>query len=211
LGTPPSLKGLHQRRELSPRLRFKVDANPDWDDNFCARLSELNVVDVVDLKGFYEGTIVDLEPDPELYARVARHFSEAWIEDARWTDRTGDVLGPHVARLTLDAPLHSVADIDRWPFVPSCLNCKPSRFGTLQRLFDFYATCERREIALYAGGQFELGVGRGQNLRLASIFHPGGSNDIAPLPYHSDPLPAGAPHTPLAASGAEADLHFAGW
>ncbi len=96
-------------------------------------------------------------------------------------------------------------------FTPRCMNCKPSRFGTLEKLFEFYATCEDRNIALYAGGQFELGVGRRQNLRLASIFHPDASNDIAPLPYHQDPPPADSPSSPLRAS-LEADAaYFANW
>ena len=33
---------------------------------------------------------------------------------------------------------------------------------------------------MYGGGQFELGVGRGQIQYLASLFHPDSPNDVAP-------------------------------
>ena len=48
------------------------------------------------------------------------------------------------------------------------------------RLFKAYEYCEDRGIAMYGGGQFELGVGRGQIQYLAAIFHPDGPNDVAP-------------------------------
>ena len=48
----------------------------------------------------------------------------------------------------------------------------------------------RHGIALYGGGQFELGVGRGQIQLLAALFHPDGSNDVAPGGYNApEPLP----------------------
>jgi hypothetical protein len=90
------------------------------------------------------------------------------------------VLRPHYDRVTWDAPIHSVDDIVRFGIEPKCLNCKPSRFGALKRLFDFYDHCEAGGIALYGGGQSELGPGRGQIQLLASIFHPDGPNDVAP-------------------------------
>ena len=65
---------------------------------------------------------------------------------------------------------------------------KPSRFGTLERLLEFYDRCEERGIALYGGGQFELGVGRGQIQYLASLFSADGPNDVAPGGYN-DPEP----------------------
>jgi len=98
------------------------------------------------------------------------------------------VLEPHRDRLTWDAPIHSWADVEALPFAPRCLNVKPSRFGTLERLLEFYDRCEERGIALYGGGQFELGVGRGQIQYLASLFSADGPNDVAPGGYN-DPEP----------------------
>jgi hypothetical protein len=107
------------------------------------------------------------------------------------------VLEPHRDRVTWDAPLHSVADVEALPFPPRTLNSKPSRFGFLRELLDFYDHCEARGIALYGGGMFELGPGRGQIQYLASLFHPDAPNDVAPGGYN-DPEPrAGLPPSPL--------------
>ena len=43
--------------------------------------------------------------------------------------RGDDVLKPHRDRITWDAPIHSVDDIDAMPFAPKMINIKPSRFG----------------------------------------------------------------------------------
>ena len=95
------------------------------------------------------------------------------------------MLEPHRDRITWDAPIHSWADVEALPFAPRCLNSKPSRFGSVARLFEFYDRCAEHGIALYGGGQFELGVGRGQIQLLAALFHPDGSNDVAPGGYNA--------------------------
>ena len=99
--------------------------------------------------------------------------------------------------MTWDAPIHSWADVEALPFPPRCLNCKPSRFGALPRLFEFYDRCAKQEIGLYGGGQYELGVGRTQIQLLAALFHPDGWNDVAPAEFN-DPEPrSGLPASPL--------------
>ena len=98
------------------------------------------------------------------------------------------MLRPHRDRITWDAPIHSWADVEALPFAPRCLNVKPSRFGSLERLFEFYDRCAEHGIALYGGGQFELGPGRGQIQLLASLFSAEGPNDVAPGGYN-DPEP----------------------
>jgi hypothetical protein len=50
---------------------------------------------------------------------------------------------------------------------------------------------------MYGGGQFELGPGRGQIQYLASLFHPDGSNDVAPGGYNEVEPRAGLPESPL--------------
>ena len=59
--------------------------------------------------------------------------------------------------------------------------------------------CERTEhgIGAYGGGQFELGPGRGHIQYLASIFHPGTPNDVAPTGYNSTDVEPGLPSSPL--------------
>jgi len=184
--------------DLYPGLRFKLDATPEWTDELVAALAARDVVDVVDLKGQYHGTAVDNPPDPALYRRVAEGLPSAWIEDPALTPATDAVLAPHRDRVTWDAPIHAWTDVQALPFPPRCLNCKPSRFGTLARLLDFYERCEERGIALYGGGQFELGVGRGQLQVLAALFHPDMPNDVAPVGYNEPAPRPGLETSPLA-------------
>ena len=73
------------------------------------------------------------------------------------------MLEPYRDRITWDAPIHSVADVEALPFPPRTLNSKPSRFGSLQGICDFYDHCAEHGIGLYGGGMFELGPGRGRS------------------------------------------------
>ena len=106
------------------------------------------------------------------------------------------MLEPHRDRVTWDAVIHSVADIEalRWP--PRTVNVKPSRFGSVERLFAAYDYCAAHGIGAYGGGQFELGVGRDQIQLLAALFHPATPNDVAPGGFNVDPQP-GLPSSPL--------------
>jgi len=76
------------------------------------------------------------------------------------------------------------------------MNIKPSRFGPLRELFAAYEHCAAEGIAMYGGGQFELGPGRGQIQYLASLFHPAGPNDVAPVAFNVG-VAAGLPESPL--------------
>ena len=62
------------------------------------------------------------------------------------------------------------------------VNIKPSRVGGLRELCETYDYCAEHGIGAYGGGQWELGVGRGQIQVLASLFHPDTPNDTAPRP-----------------------------
>jgi hypothetical protein len=192
-----SQKAVRELLELYPALRFKLDASDSWTDEIVAELAGTGAVDVVDLKGLYEGEWVDATPSAELYGRVAEAFPEAWLEDPRLNDETGPVLEPHRRRITWDYPIRSVADVEALPFPPVCLNSKPSRFGSVERLFDFFDHCAANGIALYGGGQFELGAGRSQVQHLASLFHPDGPNDVAPREFNTGKPRAGLPESPL--------------
>jgi L-alanine-DL-glutamate epimerase-like enolase superfamily enzyme len=202
LGDPASAKPLRRLMELYPGLRFKLDPTADWDDVLVAELAATGAVAAIDLKGAYHGTAVDLAPDPELYLRVAEGFPEAWIEDPALTPQTDAALEPYRGRITWDAPIHSVADVEALPFPPRCLNVKPSRFGSLAELLRFYDYCAERNIALYGGGQFELGPGRGQIQYLASLLHADAPNDIAPGGFNEPEPPAGLPASPLVPAAA---------
>jgi L-alanine-DL-glutamate epimerase-like enolase superfamily enzyme len=197
LGEPSSTAPIHELLGGYPDMRFKLDPVPDWSPELVAELSDLGRVDVVDLKGQYSGTVVDNPPDAELYRRVADGFPGAWIEDPALTEETDAVLEPHRDRITWDAPIHSVADIEGLPFPPRTINVKPSRFGSVERLFATYDYCAANGIEMYGGGQFELGVGRGHIQYLASLFHPDSSNDVAPGGFNLTPVAPGLEASPL--------------
>jgi hypothetical protein len=181
---------------LYPDLHFKLDPDREWTDDVVASLRN---VETVDFKGIYRGEF-GTPPDAELYDRIARAFPDAWIEDPALTPETSHVLEAHRERITWDAAIHEWSDVEALPFRPRTLNCKPSRFGSIKRLFDFYERCEREGIALYGGGQYELGIGRGQIQMLASVFHPDAPNDTAPSVYNTSTPTAGLPVSPLVLS-----------
>jgi hypothetical protein len=183
--------------ELDPALEFKLDPEPDWTPRRMRELAATDRVRVLDYKGHYSGTPVDLDPDPELYRQVAEAFPEAILEDPAWNDRTAAALAGHEGRLSWDAPVHSVEDLDALPVRPRFLNVKPSRFGTLRRFLDCLDVCRDRGIVCYGGGQFELGPGRGQIQALASLFYPDAPNDVAPKEYNAPEPVAGLSASPL--------------
>jgi L-alanine-DL-glutamate epimerase-like enolase superfamily enzyme len=198
LGEPSTLDPVAQRLERYPSLRFKLDPTSDWTPELIASLVATGAVDSVDLKGLYEGSIVDQGADAVLYRRVAEAFPDAWIEDPKLTEETDAILLPHRDRITWDAIIHGIADIEALPFPPRMVNIKPSRLGPLRSLFAAYEYCDARGIGMYGGGQFELGVGRGHIQYLASIFHPDTPNDVAPGGYNLTDVPDGLPDSPLA-------------
>ena len=197
LDPEPTAEPVRRRIELYPWVQFKLDATSGWGDAFVEELAALGVVETVDFKGAYRGTAVDTPPDAALYERVAVGLPGALLEDPALTAETDPVLEPYRDRITWDAIIHSVSEIEELPFAPRVLNMKPSRFGSLEALLDAYDYLEERGIAAYGGGQFELGPGRGQIQALASLFHPDGPNDVAPAGFNAPEPGAGLPASPL--------------
>ncbi len=197
LGEPPSFELVRERMARYPTLRLKLDATSSWDEALFAALRETGAVDSIDLKGQYSNTIVDQDADPVLYRRVVETFPDAWIEDPKLTPETDAILRPYRDRITWDAPIHTVADVDGLPFPPRMVNIKPSRSGSLRELMALYDHCAQHGIGAYGGGQTELSVGRGHIQLLAAIFHPDTPNDVAPMGYNASPPPDGLPASPL--------------
>lgn len=195
---PPEPSRLMRMLASNPGLETKLDPTPDWDDAFVERLAETGAVRILDLKGAYEGTIVDRGADPALYARVARTFPDAIIEDPRLNPETRAALGDAIARVSWDAPVHSLADVTSLADRPRAINVKPSRVGGLRRLIELYEGLAAAGIPAYGGGQTELGPGRGHIQYLASLFHPDGPNDVAPREYNLPEPPEDLPASPLA-------------
>ena len=188
-------KPLRDRLAEYPTLEFKLDPENDWDAELIAEIKQLAPVRVLDLKGLYRGTPVDVDTDPELYRAVAEAFADAYLEDPDLNEETEAVLEPHADRVTWDANLHSLDDVKE--FARKTINSKPSRFGSLAELLSIYEYCEARGIGIYGGGQGEQSVGRGQIQYLASLFHPDTPNDTAPSGYNDPAVPEGMPSSPM--------------
>ncbi len=199
LGDPPTGERILDWLDRNPDLEFKLDPTSEWSDDLIARLADTNAVRVLDLKGQYHGTTVDQPADPELYTRVIDGFPDALIEDPALTDETELLFDGSEERVTWDYPIRSVATIENLPWEPTWLNIKPSRFGSVQALFETLDYCEQEGIRMFGGGQFELDVGREHLHAIASLFYPDAPNDIAPAGYN-DPEPQDdLPTSPLGA------------
>jgi hypothetical protein len=208
LGEPPSTDRVHDLLDAYPDSEFKLDPTSDWTDGIVADLADLDRVRILDLKGQYHGTVVDQEPDPELYRRIVEGFPGAIVEDPAMTDETEPVLADAHDRISWDAPITGIESIERLPFEPEVLNVKPSRFGTVESVLDSIAYCLDRDIELYGGGQFELDCGRDHIQLLASVFYPDGPNDVAPSGYNDPDVRSGLPTSPLRPDSDPAGLSF---
>jgi hypothetical protein len=183
---------------VAPGLEFKVDPIPgEWDVAHMDALAATGRVRVCDLKAHYHGTPVDTVPDADFHRTIAEHFPDAVLEDPSLDADVLEALAGSFDRLSFDAPIHSLADVDALPMKVKHLNVKPSRFGPLSRLFECIDTCLERGIELYGGGQFELGIGRGQVQEIASLFYADTPNDVAPPAYNAPEPVAGLPESPL--------------
>ena len=168
------------RAELAPNpgLELKVDADPSWSDDTLAALAALGRVAVLDFKQGGERTD---------HLRAHRLLPEALLEDAP----QGSAPWPPAlhARLALDAPIVSAADVAALAELPAAVNVKPARVGGVLEALAVIAACASRGIEVYMGGMFEVGVGRTLVQTLASLFSPDGPNDVAPIALAGRPAP----------------------
>jgi len=189
LGDPPDVDRVARRFARYPSIGFKLDADASWTDEIVGRLAELGCVRTVDFKGRYGFEVADLDALEAMYHRVIAAFPDALFEDPH---AELEALIPR-ERLSFDGTILSAADIGD----TRTINVKPSRIGSLRKLFEVYEHCERHGVAMYGGGMGELGIGRGQIELLASLFHPDGPNDVAPSPFNAPDPPDGLPASPL--------------
>jgi hypothetical protein len=189
LGEPPTFDRIEALLAVHGDLEFKLDPTPDWDDDLIA-------------------TVVDQPADPDLYRRLVDAFPEAVLEDPALTDETEAALAGHEERVSWDLPIRGIDSLDSLPFEPDWLNIKPSRFGSVESLLDTIEYCLERDIDLYGGGQFELGVGRQHIQALASLFYADGPNDVAPAGYNDPDLGDDLPASPLAPPETPAGLRW---
>ena len=157
-------------------------------------------VEILDFKGHYGMEIGDEAQLLAMAERAIAMFPDALLEDGHDLPGVTDLLAPHEHRISYDAPVRSVADLDATPLRPRAVNIKPCRVGDLRSLFDLYAETEARGLITYGGGMGELDVGRGQIQLLASLFHPDGPNDVAPPAFNLPEPVEGLPASPLIVS-----------
>ena len=186
LPEPPSIDPIRRRLERYPSLRLKLDPTSDWDRVLVDALAATGAVDSVDLKGQYEGTVVDQGADPELYRLVAESFPDAWIEDPRLTPETDEVLRPTATASR--GTRSSTGRRHRGAALPDAHGQRQAvRARAAARAARRLLLLRERGIGMYGGGQFELGPAAARSSsgldlppRHAERRRAGGFNDTTP-------------------------------
>ena len=197
LGDPPAVDTILRRLERYPGLRFKLDAAPAWTPEIVEALAGTDAVHTIDFKGQYGMEVEDPAALARMYELLLATFPVAQLEDPHDLPEITPLVTPHASRVSYDAPIHTVEDLDATPIPARTFNIKPTRIGSLRDLFAIYAACEERGLRMYGGGMGELGVARGQVQLLASLFSPDAPNDIAPPGFNALDPAAGLPVSPL--------------
>jgi L-alanine-DL-glutamate epimerase-like enolase superfamily enzyme len=197
LGDPPDIDKVANLRAIHPTVGFKLDVAPSWTQEIMDRVAVVEGVATIDFKGQYGLEVKDEASLLAMYERTLATFTEVVLEDPHDHPAVLELLAPIADRVSYDAPITSVESIGAVPIEVRIVNVKPCRVGRLQELSRLYAHCESAGIQMYNGGMGELGVGRGQAQLLASLFHPGAPNDIAPSDYNLEDPPPSLPPSPL--------------
>jgi O-succinylbenzoate synthase len=103
-----------------------------------------------------------------------------WLPDVLHEDPVEPYPAAIGAALAVDAAVTEPTSLDR--LAPAAVNLKPARMGSLLDVVRTAVRCARRDVAVYVGGMFEIGVGRRQLCDLASVLCPDAPNDLAPIP-----------------------------
>jgi L-alanine-DL-glutamate epimerase-like enolase superfamily enzyme len=197
LGDPPDIDKVASRRATHPTVGFKLDVAPSWTQEIMDRVAAVEGIATIDFKGQYSLEVEDEAALLAMYERTLATFPGVVFEDPHDDPAVLELLTPIADRVSYDAPITSVESIGATPIEVRIVNVKPCRVGRLRELSRLYAHCESAGIQMYNGGMGELGVGRGQAQLLASLFHPGAPNDIAPSGYNLEDPPPGLPPSPL--------------
>ncbi len=197
LGEEPSIEPLRRRLARAPTVRFKLDAEATWTPELVDEVAATGAVDTIDFKGQYGFEVEDPEALGALYDHLLAAFPEAVLEDPHDLPEIAQRLGDHLERVSYDALIRSAEDIGATPLDGRVVNVKPSRIGSLRKLFAVYARCAREGRPMYGGGMGEVGVGRGQIELLAALFHADAPNDVAPSAYNEDDPRGALPASPL--------------
>jgi hypothetical protein len=197
LGEPPTFDPIQRRFDHHPEVRFKLDAVPAWTPELIDQVAATGAVEIIDFKGHYGLEYGELPDLLAMYERVIAAFPDALLEDAHDLPEVAELLAPEANRISYDAPIHTVEDLDATPLKPVAVNIKPCRVGDLRSLIKVYTATAARGLLTYGGGMGEIDVGRGQIQLLASLFHADAPNDTAPSGYNAETPAADLPDSPL--------------
>jgi L-alanine-DL-glutamate epimerase-like enolase superfamily enzyme len=157
-------------QSFAPGIAFKVDVDLAWSAAVYRDLAATAAIATLDFKG--RGAVAEHE-------RAHRYLPGAWIEDPA---PAGTPWSPGLAgRVSVDAAVTSAAALDRLPTRPAAVNVKPARLGGIGEALRCVAACRSRDLYIYIGGMFEVGIGRQQLWTLAALLASDAPNDIAPL------------------------------
>ena len=114
---PPRSSPCGASSTVYPTLRFKLDPTNDWTDELIAELVETGRGRLARPQGLLQGHRRSTsKPTPSSTRKLIEAFPDAWLEDPDVTDETRPLLDPVRDRVTWDAPIHSIADIEALPW-----------------------------------------------------------------------------------------------
>lgn len=154
-----------------PGAALKVDVDPAWPEAVWRGLGATGRVAILDWKG---------GGDAAAYAHAL-----AALPDVLHEDPAPPYPAALAERVSLDAAITSPAALEG--VAPRACNLKPARMGSVLDAVRAAARCERRDVAIYVGGMFEVGVGRRQLRDLAAVLCPAAPNDLAPIALAEPP------------------------
>ena len=143
-----------------------------WTPEIVEALLGTGAVHTIDFKGQYELQVEDAKALAALYELLIEAFPDALLEDPHDLPEITPLVEPHAARVSYDAPIHTVADLDAVPSPPG--PSTSSRAGSASSAISSSSTppARTRGLAMYGGGMGELGVARGQIQLLAVALPP---------------------------------------
>ena len=146
LGDPPTFDPIQRRLDGHPGVRFKIDAVPAWTPELIDQVAATGAVEIIDFKGQYGMEYGELADLLAMYERVIAAFPDALLEDAHDLPEVAELLAPEAHRISYDAPIHTVEDLDATPLKPVAVNIKPCRVGDLRSLIAVHDETQKRGL-----------------------------------------------------------------
>ncbi len=198
MGDPDVVPKVLRRLERYPRLRFKLDVHEAWTDETVAALARTGAVHVVDFKGRYAARGRRPDALPALYERVLAGLPDALVEDPHDLPEVTALVAPHADRVSYDAPIHTVADLDAQPVAARTFNIKPSRVGRLRTCSRSTRRARSAASRCTAAAWASSAWREGRSSCWPRCSRPDGPNDVAPPGFNALEPAAGLPMSPLA-------------